>query len=90
MLAVEHGDGDPPTAGPWRLGHGAFVRDLYLLARIESPFRVHYVLGGKAGDATIQGLPRPKLDEILGTPQDNRSLASATYKRINDGAVGVR
>ena len=82
LLAVEHGDGDTPTAGPFRLGHGAFARDLYLLAGIEDLFRVHYRLGGKAGVATVQGLPRPKLEEIVAArfPQDKRPAVSEGEK----------
>ena len=92
MLVAIHGDGDSRTAGLWRLSHGrGFARQLHLLAGIESSFRVQYVLGGKADETTVEGMPIATVREVEGAkfPQDRRPAFSAAYKVVDGGAVGL-
>lgn len=92
MLASFHGDGDTPTPGPWRIGHGhTFAEELYALLGMESPFRLRYTLAGRDGEVVLEGLPERKIDLVAKSrfPQDGRSPVRATYRLLNDGNVGV-
>ena len=58
MLAVSHGDGDSPTAGPYQLSHGrGFARSLYLIAGLRSPFNFDMLAAGKTAEAFFNGMP---------------------------------
>jgi hypothetical protein len=82
MLASIHGDGDTPTAGPWRIGHDLrFAKALYALAGVESPFHIDYKLDGKPGHAVLEG--------VAGLPQEKRPSSAATFKLLDEGGIGV-
>ena len=84
MLAVVHGDGDSPTAGPHRLSHGReFARNLYLIAGLQSPFRLRYAIGGQTLEATVNGLPP------AATPSAETPAGNATWRVLGSGATGV-
>ena len=73
MLVVVHGDGDTPTAGPWRLGHRQnFAVQLHTLMGIESPFHIRYTMGGKRGEVILEGRHIKEIGETAKTryPQD--------------------
>jgi len=92
MLASIHGDGDTPTAGPWRIGRGhAFAESLYALAGLEDPFRIRYSLGGQKSETALNGMPASKISAVARSRllQDGRPSGNATYKVLNGGAVGV-
>lgn len=92
MLASIHGDGDTPTAGPSRISHHhTFAEALYTLAGLESPYRIRYALRGKSSEIVLAGVPKKKMDETAARrfPQDARPPASATYKLIQGGSIGV-
>jgi uncharacterized protein (TIGR03435 family) len=85
MLAVVHGDGDSPTAGPYQLSHGrGFARNLYLIAGVQSPFLLHYTLDGKSADTVLNGMTQ----NAMRAPQALPS-ANATWRLLEDGSTGL-
>jgi uncharacterized protein (TIGR03435 family) len=91
MLAVVHGDGDSPTAGPYRLCHRhEFARNVYLIAGLQSPFRVRYNAGGTAADATVEGMTPNSIREAEAARYPSaRRAGNATWKIVENGAAGV-
>jgi uncharacterized protein (TIGR03435 family) len=83
MLAVVHGDGDSPTAGPYRLSHNrGFARNLYLIAGLQSPFHLRYAVRGQTFEATVNGLP-------LAALHDGESPAGNASWSLVDASTGV-
>jgi hypothetical protein len=83
MLAVVHGDGESATAGPYQLSHGrGFARNLYLIAGLQSPFRLQYAIGGKTAEATINGLQ-------LKAMRDAPAAGNATWRLLEGGSIGM-
>ena len=91
MLAVVHGDGDSAMAGPYQLSHDrGFARNLYLIAGLQSPFRVTYSLGGGSGETSLAGMTLNSMREV----EDSRYLrtaepGNAAWRLLDGGAVGV-
>jgi uncharacterized protein (TIGR03435 family) len=84
MLAVVHGDGDSATAGPYRLSHSrGFARNLYLIAGLQSPFRLRYVAGGKTLEAEVNGVP------LAAMAGNEVAVGNATWRVPGDGSAGV-
>ncbi|MCE9620514.1 MAG: hypothetical protein K8R92_11500 [Planctomycetes bacterium] len=64
LLSSVTGDGDSRTAGRGRLADQLlFSKRLYTMAGIESPFRIEMDVQGKKVEATVEGIPFPKLQE---------------------------
>ena len=85
MLAVVHGDGDSPTAGPYQLSNRrGFARNLYLIAGLQSPFRLRYALGGKTAETVLNGLTLNTMLESPAPPPGN-----ATWRLLEDGSTGL-
>jgi uncharacterized protein (TIGR03435 family) len=91
MLAVVHGDGDSPTAGPYRLSHNqGFARHLYLIAGLQSPFRLRYMLGGTITETSIDGLTLKAIHDAEQNryPQPDDS-GNAAWKLLDGGSIGL-
>ena len=85
MLAVVHGDGESPTAGPYQLStRRGFARNLYLIAGLQSPFRIRYTLGGKTAETVLNGLTLNAMPEAPAPLSGN-----ATYRLMEDGSTGL-
>jgi len=92
LFASIHGDGDTPTAGPWRIGAGhLFSRAIYSLAGIESPFAIDYTLAGKTSRITLDGIPLDDQEKIVAArfPQDKRPPHSAIYRYQEKNSTGI-
>lgn len=92
LLASIHGDGDTPTAGPWRVGAGhMFARALYALAGVESPFQIEFRSGGKSSKTTLAGLTQDEQEKVIVArySQDRRPAYSATYRFQEQNATGI-
>ena len=91
MLAVSHGDGDSPTAGPYQLSHGrGFARSLYLIAGLRSPFRIRYIGGGKTVEAVLTGMPLKVIHEVeLSRYPSPPQHGNATWSLLEGGSIGV-
>ena len=91
MLAVVHGDGDSPTAGPYQLGHNrGFARNLYLIAGLQSPFRLWYALGGKIAATSLAGMTLSSMRQVeLNRYPQTPQAASAAWRLLDDGSTGV-
>jgi uncharacterized protein (TIGR03435 family) len=91
MLAVVHGDGDSHTAGPYQLSHNhGFARNLYLIAGLQSPFRLRYALGGKIAETSLAGMTPSSMGHVepTGHPQTTEP-ANATWRLVDGGSTGV-
>lgn len=91
MLAVVHGDGDSPTAGPYQLSHACgFARNLYLIAGLQSPFKLWYAAGGKIAETQIAGLTLKAMREVepIRYPQTTE-LGNATWRLLDGGSIGA-
>ncbi|HEY1496315.1 MAG TPA: TIGR03435 family protein, partial [Candidatus Solibacter sp.] len=85
MLAVVHGDGDSPTAGPYQLSNRrGFARNLYLIAGLQSPFHLRYALAGKTAETVLNGLTLNTMPEIQAPPAGN-----ATWRLQEGGSTGL-
>jgi uncharacterized protein (TIGR03435 family) len=91
MLAVSHGDGDSPTAGPYQLSHGrGFARSLYMIAGLRSPFRIRYVSGGKTAAAVLAGMPPKVIHEVeLSRHPSSPQHGNANWRLVEGGSIGV-
>jgi C-terminal processing protease CtpA/Prc len=91
MLAVSHGDGDSPTAGPYQLSHGrGFARSLYMIVGLRSPFRIRYISGGKTAEASLTGMPPKVLHEVeLSRYPSPPQQGNATWRLLEGGSIGV-
>ena len=91
MLAVVHGDGDSSTAGPYQLSHRrGFARNLYLIAGMQSPFRMRYAIGGKVTETKLEGMTPNEIREAEAAlyPAPPRT-GNATWRLVENGAAGV-
>ena len=91
MLAVAHGDGDSATAGPYQLSHDyGFARNLYLVAGLQSPFRVRYMAKGESGEAVLTGLPLDAMRAAarLRYPEAPRA-GNASWSVLAGGTAGL-
>ena len=91
MLAVVHGDGDSPSASPYQLSHSyGFARNLYLVAGLQSPFRVRYAVKGESGEAVLTGLALNAMSAAAGLryPEPPRA-GNASWRVLAGGAAGV-
>jgi uncharacterized protein (TIGR03435 family) len=91
MLAVVHGDGDSATAGPHRLSRGrGFARNLYLIAGLQSPFRLRYSAGDKTTEATVNGLTLKAMqDAETSRHPEPPAAGNATWRVLPGGTTGV-
>jgi len=91
MLAVSHGDGDSPTAGPYQLSHRrGFARSLYMIAGLRSPFRIRYISGGKTAEAFLTGMPPKVIHEVELSRYPSPPLqGNATWRLVEGGSIGV-
>jgi uncharacterized protein (TIGR03435 family) len=91
MLSVVHGDGDSASAGPYQLSHGrGFARNLYLIAGLQSPFRVQYAAGGKIAETSLNGMPGKAIHNIETDrfPSPPRP-GNATWRLLAGNTAGV-
>src|SRR6185436_20141525 len=89
--AVVHGDGESPTAGPYQLSHRyGFARYLYLVAGLQSPFRVQYAANGATAEAQVTGLPSKAMRDVDRSryPETPRA-GNASWRLLENGSVGV-
>src|SRR5215471_2143082 len=91
MLAVVHGDGDSSTAGPYQLSHRrGFARNLYLIAGMQSPFRVRYRMGGGISETSLTGIPMKAMrDAELRRYPSASQAASATSRLLEGDSIGL-
>ena len=83
MLGIVHGDGDSPTAGPYQLSHDlGFARNLYLIAGLQSPFRVRYAAEGTIQEVVVNGMPRK-------APPDTPAPPNASFRLLAGGSTGL-
>jgi uncharacterized protein (TIGR03435 family) len=90
MLAVAHGDGDSATAGPYQLSHErGFARNLYLIAGLQSPFRIAYSLGDTSGETLLAGMTVNSMREVENSRYPRTAPSANATWRMLDGGVGV-
>jgi uncharacterized protein (TIGR03435 family) len=91
MLAVVHGDGDSSTAGPYQLSQDrGFARNLYLIAGLQSPFRISYALGGMSAETPLTGMTLNSMRQVeLARYPRTPEPGSATWRLIDGGSTGV-
>jgi Peptidase family S41 len=91
MLTVVHGDGDSVTAGPYQLSRGRkFARNLYLIAGLQSPFKVRHTSGGTGSDSTVSGMTLNAMQEIETTRYSQSGKpANASWRLLEGGSAGV-
>ena len=91
MLAVAHGDGDSPTAGPYQRSHDrGFARNLYLIAGLQSPFRLRFAQGGKTAETSLSGMTLNSMREVEnGRYPRTPEPGNATWRLLDGGSTGV-
>jgi uncharacterized protein (TIGR03435 family) len=90
MLAVVHGDGDSATAGPYQLSHDfGFARNLYLIAGLQSPFRVRYATGGTVAEETFTGMLLKSMREAEQNRDPRPQAGNATWRLLEGRSTGV-